>query len=552
MAARKRKAAATAVDGESQPGPDDVEAFDFPRPADEENYSLEDLLTSPWGFQLDTATPVQRACCRVLQGVPLGELARDENVLEAFGGTCPSLESPPHMFVLMCAIRCAKSLISMAHAVYRSQRLDTSRLKAGDGVRISILSTGMDIAKATFTHLVGAIEASPYLASLMEKTTADTVWMRHPTGRIIEIKVVAMSHAGSTLVGRFSAGVVFDEAPRLSSDPDHVETLTEALKAVHGRLLPGSTILLPGSPYEPHGEVFDLFERYFGAPDAQCVVLRARGPVMNPYWWTPERCEQVRLVDPSGDTYRTDVLADFRKGKSSLFDYRDLDAQTRELPEEFSHASDYVAALAPGSVGPRWTLVVERATAGYRGADGAEHPAHVSVAAAREWVPEEGTPLRPEKVLREVGAELARWNLDSALVSEDVPDDLIDRAFEFGITLCRDQLGQDELLRHLEEVRTLVEGHRYKLPHNVELRRDLLTVQRVISERGVPSIKLPETKDGRRCDYIQLLARCRKFSAVTTLEGDEQQEDDMAKAIRKVDEWNATGRIEQSLHKLTS
>ena len=375
MAARKRK---PSVDADSQPSPDAVEVFDFPRPHDEDNYSLEELLTAPWGFQLDTATPVQRASCRVLQGVPLGELERDQNVREAFGGVCPYLTAPPHMFVLMCAIRCAKSLISMAHAVYRSQRLDTSRLKAGDGVRISILSTSTDIAKATFTHLVGAIEASPFLASLMEKTTADTVWMRHPSGRIIEIKVVAMSHAGSTLVGRFSAGVVFDEAPRLSSDPDHVETLTEALKAVHGRLLPGSTILLPGSPYEPNGEVFDLFERYHGAPDAQCVVMRASGPVMNPFWWTPERCEQVRLTD--ADTYRTDVLADFRKGKASLFDYRDLDEQTAEQPEELDNASDYVAALAPGSVGPRWTLVVERATPGYRDGDGVEHPAHVSVA----------------------------------------------------------------------------------------------------------------------------------------------------------------------------
>ena len=120
------------------------------------------------------------------------------------------------------------------------------------------------------------------------------------------------------------------------------------------------------------------------------------------------------------------------------------------------------------------------------------------------------------------------------------------------MTLCKDPLAPDELLRHLEEVRTLVEGHRYRIPHNVELRRDLLTVRRVVSERGEPSIKLPETQDGRRCDYIQLLARCRKFSAVQTLEEDERNEDDMAKAIRKVDEWNARRAVEQSLHKLAN
>lgn len=525
-----------------------AEAFDFPRPLDEEGYSLEELLTAKWGFQLDTATPVQRAACRVLQGIPMGELEHDPDVRDAFGGVVPRLIAPPHMFVLMCAIRCAKSLLSMAHAVYRSQRLDVSKLKAGDGVRLSILSTGIDIAKATFTHLVGALEASPYLASLIEKTTADTVVIRHPSGRPIEIKVVAMSHAGSTLVGRFSAGVVFDEAPRLSSDPDHVETLTEALKAVHGRLLPGSTILLPGSPYEPHGEVFDLFERYFGAPDAQCVVMRANGPVMNPFWWTPERCEQVRATD--ADTYRTDVLADFRKGKASLFDYRDLDSLTADVEEERSNVCDYVAALAPGTIGARWTLVVERATAGHRDVRGVEHQSSFAVASALEWTAEDGLSLKPSTVLPLVARELARWGLDSAIVSEEVPDELIDLAFEAGITLCKDALSPAELLEHLEEVRTLVEGHRYRLPHNVELRRDLLTVRRIVSEGGVPSIKLPETKDGRRCDYIPLLARCRKFSAVT-VEDEQKTEDDMAKAIRKVDEWNER-RIERSLHKLSN
>ena len=63
-----------------------------------------------------------------------------------------------------------------------------------------------------FGHIVGRMMASPLLSKLiLETPTADTLMVKHPSGRPVEIKVVAASKAGSSLVARWSAGG--DEVP---------------------------------------------------------------------------------------------------------------------------------------------------------------------------------------------------------------------------------------------------------------------------------------------------------------------------------------------------
>ena len=58
--------------------------------------STEMLLTSPHGYGVKTATPVQRAACRVRDGKPLLDLRDNAEVV----GTDPSAISPLHKAVL--------------------------------------------------------------------------------------------------------------------------------------------------------------------------------------------------------------------------------------------------------------------------------------------------------------------------------------------------------------------------------------------------------------------------------------------------------------------
>lgn len=443
-----------------------------------------------------------------------------------FGGTVPRLSSAPHMMVLLCAIRTGKSLMSMAHAVWVSQKIDLSSIRPGDGVRISILSTGIDTAKATFRHLVGAIESSPWMSALKLRETADTVELRHPDGREVEIKVVALSRAGSTLVGRFSAGVVIDEAPRLSSDPDNVETIDEALRAIHGRMLPGATVLLPGSPHVPTGAIFELYEKHFGHPSRECVVAKAKGAQLNASWWTPERQEQVKAIDL--ETYRTDCLAEFRRAPDALFSYQDIDAASRT--EEFKppRKTEYTAALSPGTQAHRWVLVIEEHVATI------DNLPRFAITLAKEWVGTFEDQLRPAKMVRRIAEELQRYGLDFAVCDESTPLAIIDEANEAGISLAPDKLLNAELLEQIEDMRTLLESGRYELPPSKDLKRDLLMVKRNITNTGAIALHLPEASDGRRCAFVPLIAMCRKYAAEP-----ERQEDDLERAVRRTDERNA-------------
>ncbi len=505
-----------------------TETADYPQPRTD-LWTLEDLLVSDYGFRLESAMPCQRALCRILEGRPLGDLEYDQDVIEMFGGVCPELYGKaPHMMVLLCAIRTGKSLLSMAHAVYVSQKIDLTGLRPGDGVRISILSTGVDTAKATFRHLAGAIESSPWMNSLKLRETADTIELRHPSGREVEIKVVALSRAGSTLVGRFSAGVVIDEAPRLSSDPDNVETIDEALRAIHGRMLPGATVLLPGSPHVPTGAVYELYEKYFGSPTRECVVAKARGAQLNPFWWTDERQEHVKSIDI--ETYRTDCLAEFRRAPDALFSLQDLADVTREEMDLKPSSTEYSAALSAGTEANAWYLIVEQ-HAGH-GADGLPR---FAITMAREWHASVDNPLRPKRMAQELAALLRPYEIDHVLCAESTPLELIDEAIEAGISLTPEALSGLDLLQRTEEVRTLIESGRYQIPPIKELRRDLLTAKRHQTNTGAIALHLPESSDGRRCPFVPLLAMCRKYSGVDIAEK-QIEEDHLERRARLLSE----------------
>lgn len=80
--------------------------------------SLEALLTDPKLFGLTTATPVQRAICRIADGEPLGELADDPVVMDAVGDCSSIAGIRPREMAILSGIRVGKSLLSALLAIY--------------------------------------------------------------------------------------------------------------------------------------------------------------------------------------------------------------------------------------------------------------------------------------------------------------------------------------------------------------------------------------------------------------------------------------------------
>ena len=273
--------------------------------------TLETVLCDRRFFGLETATPVQRACCRVIDGLPLGELADDANVIALVGGA-PALASlpvgqPPHRVDIIGSIRSAKSMTAAAAAFAASQTVDVSGLKPGEVPRIPIVAPRMDLGRVEFGMLCAQAAEKPAIAArLIGQPTSDTIVFRHPSGMPIEVMITAASSGGTSLVSRWVARAIFTEAPRTASETEGAAVNLESmLAAVDGRLLRGGSIITNGSPTTPTGEIFNAYEKRFGKPTPHHVVLHGTGPMFNPGYFTPEKCAQ--LQESNRRSYVTDV-----------------------------------------------------------------------------------------------------------------------------------------------------------------------------------------------------------------------------------------------------
>ncbi len=221
------------------------------------------------------------------------------------------------------------------------------------------MSLRVDSAQAAFNMLVGVMQKPALRPLLIGQPLADSLMIRHPTGRAMEIAVVAGARAGGSLVSRWSFGVAGDEAPRMQTSADGmVVNWDDSRAAVHGRLLPGAQILEPGSPWAPQGTIYSLCSQHWQHPSEHIVVLHGRGPQLNPAWWTPKRCTDLEKRNPAA--YVTDVEAEFSDAETSLFSALVIERQTRESPLDLPYDPGYIysAAADPATRGNSWTLTI--------------------------------------------------------------------------------------------------------------------------------------------------------------------------------------------------
>ena len=500
--------------------------------------SVEAMLTHRDGFGLASATPVQRAICRVLDGRGLGELRENLDVRRALalgGASVP--RAVPRELVVLAGVRTGKSLIAAASAIVASQVCDVSHLGPGEVPRIPVVSTSRDNAAVVHGHIVGRILASPVLRRLLvEEPTGERVMLRHPTGRVVELAIVAGARAGATLVARWLAGAVFDEAPRMVGADDGVVNLDDARTSILGRMLPGSSILYIGSPWAPMGPIYDMTVESHGKPSRERVVFRATGPSMNPAWWSPERIAELRAM-PGGDrSYRVDVLAEFVEAEAALYSLASVDAATRASPAELppDERANYVAAMDPATRGNAWTLALVTR-------DGARR----RVALVREWVGSTVAPLVPSAVLAEIAAVLRPYRVDVLHTDQWAADALREHASAVGLVLRDHTIGAADRVEMYTSLGARLDEGVVELAPDAQARADLLSVRRVATPSGV-AIRLPKSSNGRHADHAASLAMalsryCDEMVAPPLPDADGEVAAMRAAAWRQVDERERGG-----------
>ena len=515
--------------------------------------SLHALWGDEMGFGVTTLTPLQEAKALASEGLPIPDHLWDHerskavmglpgvegahDVREAFGGRRP-MSHRPSKVVDLSGIRTGKSQQAACAGVRAARLCDSTGMRPGEVPRVPIVSTATDNARATFGHLVGALSSSSVLRPLLlEEPGADSVLIRSERDWPVEIKVVAGARAGSTLVARWLAGCIFDEAPRMLGQDEATVNLEEQERAVIGRIRPGGQIWELGSPWAPSGPVYETFQEMFGRPNKHTLVVRGRAFDLNPFWWTPERCRLLFEKDP--DAYRTDVLAEFADPETALLPAHLVEASMRSEPERLEPGKgwDYSAGMDPGTRGNAWTLVVWSRD---------EH-GKLRQVLSEEWVGTRQDPLNSKEVLSEVAALVIPYGITSIYTDQYLADPLRDIAGAVGLALTEVTSQGREKAKVYLGIRERLVTNQLEFTPSRQQRADLVAVKRRVTTDGV-KIVLPRTGDGRHCDFApaNMVALKRYLDLPAVVEHQiwadphEEQETDDAERERRDEEFAST------------
>jgi hypothetical protein len=466
-----------------------------------EMLTLEQTLTHEDMFGLTTATPVQRAICRAIDGLPLAELWEDAEVRSAFGG-CEIGQIAPKIMLILAGIRSGKSQIAAARLVQSSQNVDLRHTSVGDRILSCCLSVDKNLAEAVFNHAIEKILEKPALKQLLiGEPQAESFYLRHPSGRPIQVRVTAVSKHGSTLVGSWLAGLVLDEAPRMASQEEGVRNLEDSIAATRGRILPGASTLLVGSPWQPFGYCYELYTKHLGAPDPRVLVVCAPGPAMNPGYWTPERCEEVKREDPA--SYEANVLARFTDAESSVFASEVLDRcmrkDTAPLPPDPNHS--YVAAMDPATRSNHWTLVVATRGPCWDG------KVRDRVVLTKSWKRSAKENLDADQIFREMSQILKPYRVTMVRTDQWASDVLASVARKYDLAIFDETITASKNVEMTERLRIRLADDDVELNGDLKLREELLRVRKHVTRSGY-SVSSPILADGSHGDLASALKLC--------------------------------------------
>lgn len=467
--------------------------------------STESILTGVYGIP---ATPVQRAACRARDGLPLGDLRDHPDVVAAFGGPEAVAALPsergikPTEFWNIASARTAKTTMACAGALADSQSIEAT-WGPGEVPRISLLSVTLDVADVPYRKLRAAFDHPAFRPLLVSERESDRMLVvRHAkSGLTEEIAVTAGGQAGAGLANRWCLGIIPDEAPKMNARADgRVTNLDDVLSVARERLLDGAQIDPIGSPWSPSGTAYDMVQTYFAKPTDEIVVMRTTGPAGNPSYWTPERLERLRAKDEVA--WRINALGEFIDPEAGLLSPVSLRKNTPpERPLELlpEKRAFYGAAVDVGK--GRWTLVVTEA---FEAKD--DLPAF-KVALAREFITQS-----PDTAWKDIAAACARYGIRRCVVDQYAAAESGVIAKRQGLTLEERAWTGPNRLEAFTNLATLLHSDRIELSPERMLQRDLRAVKKRATQQGY-TIVLPQTSDGRHCDFAPALAASIQASA---------------------------------------
>jgi hypothetical protein len=234
-----------------------------------------------------------------------GALFRASTGLEA----CPASDSVREAFVI-AGRRGGKSTIAAALSVFAAASRDwRTSLAPGERAWIFLLAVDKLQARVLRGYVLAALKDSPVLSALLEKTTAEEIYLRN--GAVISIKSASFRGVRGYSIPLAVCEELSFWRSEESANPDR-EIITALRPAL--ATIPGSLLIGISSPYSRRGVLYDEFKTHYGQP-GQTLVWRADSRTMNPSL-PAAVVEKALEADP--EAAKAEWLAEFR---SDLADY---------------------------------------------------------------------------------------------------------------------------------------------------------------------------------------------------------------------------------------
>ena len=304
--------------------------------------------------------------------------------------------SPVRELWLLLGRRSGKSIIAALLAVLATC-CRTYTLAPGEVGVFMVIAADRKQARVIKRYVSGLLKAHPSLAVLVEKETAEAIWLTN--GLCIEIHTCSFrSLRGYTCIGAACDETAFwdDED---SANPDHevLVALRAAMASVPEAMLIGLT-----SVYARRGEVWRMFEKYFGKDSADVLVVNGATTTMNP-------TIMQSVIDTA---YEDDPIAaaaeygaEFRRDVEVFLPPEALDAVRMvgrfEQPYQAAHRDSYFGFLDPagGTGQDSMTLAIAH---------------HADGRAVLDVLREVKPPFSPEATVAEFATVLKSFSLTTA------------------------------------------------------------------------------------------------------------------------------------------
>jgi hypothetical protein len=174
---------------------------------------------------------------------------------------------------------------------------------------VLILAATRSQAGVVFNYVLGLLEASPVLSSLIEVATADEIRLR--TGIVIAVHTASFR----SVRGRTLLACIFDEVA-FWRDENGANPDLEIYRAVIPALMTTGGLLVGiSSPYRRRGLLHDRHRDYFGKDSDDVLVVQGPSALFNPT--LDERViAGAREADP--EAARSEWDAEFRNDLTAL------------------------------------------------------------------------------------------------------------------------------------------------------------------------------------------------------------------------------------------